>query len=436
MTTIYAPLTPLQVSPVIVLRISGADSLSALKFFGLENIKPRSAVKARYKSLYDTDIQDDVIIICYKGPNSYTGEDVLEISFHGNPIIAYTAMKDFNSLGFRLAEPGEFTRRAYLMQKLTLTQAEAVNAVIHSRTSSGIKLSSNSLYGNLDKRFYDIREKLIKELANIEANIDFSEESYEEDDIFNKVSYIFNELKNLTDSYDSARAAVDGVHIGIVGKPNVGKSSIFNLILNKDRAIVSSEAGTTRDTISELTTNDGVQFNIIDTAGIRQTESISESEGVKRSYKVIDESDLLIVVLDLSSKLSEEDNIILDRTSGKNRIIVGSKSDLENILPFDTDINISSLNNDNIDKLKSIIKDKVIDMLKNTEDVSLICKRQYDEALQALNELKNIIDDKDISMDMAAYHIRKAAECLDSLQGINVGEQTLDKLFAGFCIGK
>lgn len=437
MDTIMAPLTAVLTSPVITLRVSG-DVKGVLKFFNIENMLPRTATRAKYKSVYDDKIQDDVLIIYYKAPASYTGEDVLEISFHGNPIIINAAMQDFASEGVRLAERGEFSRRAYLNHKLSLSQAESIEAMIHAQTAEGVASSHRLLHGELDGRFQNIRNMLLEELAEIEAGIDFAEEIENEYSENTQDKFISSrrELLSLIGSYDSNRLAINGVNIAIVGAPNAGKSTLFNKLLGTERAIVSSEAGTTRDVLTEAAHAESIRYSLTDTAGLRKTESIAEGEGVKRARERIDHSDYIIFAFDLSAEDTDEVAELMVLAKKKGWLKVGTKRDKVNQGNPDADICISCVSDEGIDELKQLINTKVKELTACTGETGLISERQLFEARQALMEIETVLNSHYLTVDLTAYHIKKAVECLDRIKGAGVTEETLDIIFSKFCIGK
>lgn len=427
-----APLTPIQVAPAIVLRISG-DVTPISKFFSATP-KHRVATFCRYQSERNPLITDDILLTYFKAPNSYTGEDVLEISFHGNPLIVNTAMADFADNGVRLADRGEFTQRAFINGKLTLAQSEGVNALIHSHTAAGVHAAANTLHGGLDAIFSHVRSSLVELLAKLEAAIDFSEELYELDSS-HSVEPIVKALTDLLANYHQAQRALHGVKVVIAGAPNAGKSTLFNILLSQDRAIVSDEAGTTRDTLSEQAHSGGVTFALTDTAGVRETSSQSEAAGVKRAVSAIESADLLLIIIDLSTPLSSDSGALLHNTVARERIIIGNKSDMPKVAEVDTDVQISSKALIGIEELKDLITAKVQKLLPAQIELSLTSESQRLDCETALHELKTI-QAEDLPLDLQAYHIRAALRSLDSLQGSDITEETLTKLFSSFCIGK
>ncbi|GAB7140327.1 tRNA uridine-5-carboxymethylaminomethyl(34) synthesis GTPase MnmE [Deferribacterales bacterium RsTz2092] len=432
-----APLTPAQPAAVIVLRLSG-DVLPLLKYLSLSasRLTPRKATRATFVSSYNPLITDDVLVVYYKAPNSYTGEDVLEVSFHGNPLIVNTAMMDFTNAGVRVAEAGEFTRRAYLNGKLTLTQAEGVNSIIRATTDVGVKAAGRVLYGELDTIFHDIRTSLIDSLAEVEAVIDFSEEldTPKHIELLARVEAVKERLIGLLDSYDGLKRAVNGVRVVIAGAPNAGKSTLFNKLLGKQRAIVSDEAGTTRDVLSEAINIQGLALSLSDTAGLRQSESAAEREGVRRAADEVVAADLTLILIDLNVQNVSRETLELVENS-KAKVIVGTKADLERKSPYKTDVDISADDAGSLNKLKELLVSRARLLLPPDDTLpALLADSQRVECQLALEELGGI--NEYISLDKQAFHLRSAVGALDRTVSANVAEETLDKLFSKFCIGK
>ena len=439
MSTIVAPLTPVQRSAAILLRVSGPDVKLLFSLFNTAP-EPRVSTLCRYISK-NCSVQDNVLVTYFKAPNSYTGEDVLEISFHGNPLIVRVAVADMLAMGVRVAEAGEFTKRAYLNGKMTLSQAEAVNTLIKAHTETGVSVAKNTLNGALDKIFYDIRNELVRKVAELDAVIDFSEEAPEAagNDLFKSVAAVSGKLKMLVDSYRSVQLAVNGVQVVIAGAPNVGKSTLFNTLVGRDRAIVSEEAGTTRDMLCEMISAHGINFALADTAGIRQSSSKAEQAGVQRTMETIDGADLLLVLIDTTEAIAPETVQLLKNTEEKNRVVLGTKCDRETFfrggVDFQPDILISATAGTNIDKLKDIIVSKVTELLpKEDSGAAILAERQLAECIECIKEISAISEEQ--TADIQAYHLRLAVQALDRAQGALIGEQVLDEIFSRFCIGK
>jgi len=330
MDTIYAALSPLITSAVIVVRISGSGAYRVIRYLGVEELEDK---KSTY-TVYRGSVKDDVLVTFFKGPFSYTGEDVVEISFHGNPLIVSGAFADFEKLGFCGAEPGEFTKRAFINGKMDLTQAESVAELIDSKTKKGIDYSYSQLKGSMRKEIEDIRDIFIAILTIVEAHIDFPEEDIEEAHehiVFDNLRKLEGAVTTIIGSYSSHKILRDGYRVAIVGKPNTGKSSLMNYLLKEDRAIVSEIPGTTRDYIESTFLLNGVPVSLVDTAGMRFTDDAIEKAGIERTSELIKESDLVVVLLDNSEELDHEDENVLSITKELQRIIVINKCDMQSV---------------------------------------------------------------------------------------------------------
>ncbi|MDR2400107.1 MAG: 50S ribosome-binding GTPase [Deferribacteraceae bacterium] len=332
MDTIVAPMTPVRKSGVILVRISG-DIAPALPFFETERaLKPNSPTLALFRSHIEPLVTDKVLLTFFRSPKSYTGEDILEISFHGNPLIVQTAVQDFLSVGIRYAERGEFTRRALLNRKITLSQAEATERLAVAPTPSGIQKAVSALSGELDNALSLIYEKLIALLSDIEANIDFAEDTADEANIYSdykdRLKELRDELKSYADRYLAAKKALEGERVVIAGKVNAGKSTLFNYFAGEATAIVTPEEGTTRDILTRTICLKGVEFILTDTAGFRETESAAEREGVLRAKEALKSADLILWLVSPEDTAEDPAALVTPLTDAKNTVIVGSKADL------------------------------------------------------------------------------------------------------------
>jgi tRNA modification GTPase len=432
MDSIVAPMTPLRRSSVILLRVSG-DITLALPFFEIKrSLKPNTPLLALFRSRAEPLVADNVLLTFFRAPKSYTGEDVLEISFHGNPLIVQTAITDFLSVGIRYAERGEFTRRALLNQKITLSQAEAAEKLVSAKTSSGVGRAAAVLSGKLDSGLSLIYGKIIESLADMEANIDFAEDITDESpflpNYIEGLKGIHTDLKGLADRYLAARKALEGERVVIAGKVNAGKSTLFNFLTGEAASIVTEEEGTTRDLITRTTRLDGLEFILTDTAGLREAESAAEREGVRRAEAALKEADLVIWVV------SPIDKILDLPDPKKNAIIVASKADLYDTLPDnDFDVWVSAKTGFAIDKLAELIK-KRLSLTSSETGLDLITDRQYEEVLEAAKEVGNSISAP--TPDIAAFHLTRAADRIKRAGGKDVAEEVLDSVFSKFCVGK
>ncbi len=446
--TIAAPITPLVVSPVISIRISGSD---ALKVFSLMEKGGSSVdianIKPNYVSLYkfnikDEDLYDDVLAVYFKAPHSFTGEDVVEISFHGNPVLVNAALSSIYKLGIRNAEGGEFSKRAFLNGKIDLTQAESIQELISAKSIDGVHSAYNQLHGSLKNNLDFIKDKLLSMKAIMEAKIDFPDEDtldFESEVLKENSLEVIKNIDNLLESYKSYRMHNKGIDIVIAGKPNVGKSSLLNALLKEERAIVSDIAGTTRDFIKENLYIGGIPVHITDTAGIHSSSEYVEKIGIDKSIEKINNSDIVFLILDISKPITSEDKYLLDITSKSNRIIIGNKIDIGSVDNFsEADIYISAKNNENMDKFIELIKSCV--SISNNDiktSATAITQRHY----TLLLEVKEIIEKISSSIhiypiDMLCIDLERAINLISEITGDNYTEKVLDIVFSSFCIGK
>jgi len=437
METIYAALSPLITSAVIVVRISGSDALDVLSLLGAEGLEDKRVIHTKYNG----SVNDDVLVTYFKGPASYTGEDVVEISFHGNPLIVSSAFADFEKLGFRGAQPGEFTKRAFINGKIDLTQAESVAELIDSKTKRGIDYSYSQLKGSMRKEVEDIRDIFINILTVIEAHIDFPEEDIEEaheNIVFNNLQTLRDSVSEILRSYTTHKVLRDGYRIAIVGKPNTGKSSLMNYLLKEDRAIVSEVAGTTRDYIESSFVLDGVPVSLVDTAGMRFTDDAIEKAGIEKTVSLINDADLVVVLLDNSLPLNHEDENVLSITEGMDRLLVVNKCDSQNILDLDNvDCHISVKHDKNMKVFIDMCTAKVslsdADVFGKSVMVTERQKHYFD---QILTSVEKLIEYSEIDFDIFEYELNSSLRLLSEITGLSYTEDVLSNIFDNFCIGK
>ena len=445
METIAAISTPIGYGGIGIVRISGEKALNIAQniFKSKKNLEPNTII---YGKIYDNnEIVDEVLISYFKAPFSYTGEDIIEINSHGGILIVRKILELVLKNGARLAEPGEFTKRAFINGKLDLTQAEAVIDLINSKTSKENKISVKQLEGDLGKELSTIKEQIVDCLVDIEANVDYPEYDVEETNktkIKKVIDEAMSKLSILSKSFDNGKFIKNGIKTAIIGKPNVGKSSLLNALLNEERAIVTDIAGTTRDTIEESIIIDGILFNIIDTAGIRNTSDKVEEIGVNKSIKLIDEADLVIMMLDNHQEMTDEDLELLKAIQTKKSIIVLNKidlvGDLERYLYKIDVLKMSIKDNIGIDKLK----EKMIELFNTNEisvDDSLIItnsrhKEAIDKTLVSLQNIKNSINN--VPLDMISIDLQNAIKNIGEILGDNVSEDVINGIFKKFCLGK
>lgn len=443
--TITAIATPIGTGGVGVIRLSGEHSFDiADKIFSKKDLEPG---KIYHGWIVDGDVKiDEVLLLPFKAPHSYTGEDVIEIHCHGGINVVRNILNLTLKSGARLAEKGEFTKRAFLNKKMDLSQAEAVADLIHAKTKNFAVQSAKNLSGVLSHKISDIRNEIFEVLSRIVAGIDFPEDVREPE-----YSYLIESFEHTLAQIDKILACSkssdilrQGAKIAIVGKPNVGKSSLFNTLLNVERAIVTDIAGTTRDVLKENLDWD-VAITLIDTAGIRAGEDVGKVEeiGIEYSKQSADEADLVLFMFDSSRKFEKEDLEIWNFIKDKRYLIIANKSDLEpynnKALPFDTSevIKISTLTGIGIDELKQKIKDVVCNF--SVEDVEFITNKRQEECLKKCRE--NLVNALGASragelQDMISIDLKSALLCLDELTGEVITDDILDNIFSHFCIGK
>jgi tRNA modification GTPase len=435
--TITAISTPLGMGGVGVIRISGDKSFEiASKISTKKEFRPNHITHCWI--LEDGEKVDEVIILPFKNPNSYTGEDVIEIQCHGGVNIVKKILSIVLKNGARHAEKGEFTKRAFLNKKLDLSQAEAVADLIHSKTQDFVITSAKNLSGVLANKIYEIKTDIFELLSRIIAGIDFPEDVSEP-----KYEYLIESLSNSISKIDKILSTADtsnimrqGISVAIVGQPNVGKSSLFNTLLNLDRAIVTDIAGTTRDVLKE-TIDLGIPITLIDPAGIREDEKISKVEkiGIEYSKQSLDEANLVLFLYDASVGIKEEDLKIYELIKDKPHIKIANKSDLSyaNI----SDLKLSAKTGEGIEELKQIIKDKVCNINPDSLEFSTNL-RQQNCLMNAKIALTNALDasKRREIQDLISIDIKSALLALEELTGETITDDILNNIFENFCIGK
>ena len=446
--TIAALSTPTGESAIAAIRASGELCLEiASKAFNLKNPpSPRRALRGTYRSL-DGKVLDEVLFLYFKAPNSYTGEDMLEIFTHGNPFIVQTILEDLFARGMRLASHGEFTRRAFENLKLDLSQAEAVSLMISARSEKSLEAARKQLDGELSKRINSICDSLVTALAHIEAHIDFSEEDLPPDSYaepLKELEKVEAAAAKLISTSRYGAVLRDGLNVSIIGEPNAGKSSLLNALLGRDRAIVSSIAGTTRDFIVERTSIGGYCINLTDTAGIRSSSDEIEAEGIRRSLNLAKNADLNLLVVDCQNPDYSAYELAKDYLGKSNTIIVFNKIDLakaevpEAFKDFKC-AEISALNQSGIEALKSLIVDFIsANGIRSSSDDVLVSARHSTLVSSALKSTRSAIEKiaQSAPSELVASDVRDALESVGDIVGRGEREEVLDKIFSTFCIGK
>ncbi len=452
--TIAAISTPRGEGGIGIVRLSGDESLNILeKIFKPKSNKDIKDIKSytiNYGHIFDGEILvDEVLVSIMKAPNTYTREDIVEINCHGGYLVTERVLELVLKNGAKIAEPGEFTRRAFLNGRLDLTQAEAVIDLIHGKTEKSISLSLNNLRGDLKEQIHYLKKILLDVAAHVNVVLDYPEEGVDEpipDHLIRELHNVKDTITKLVESYDKGKMIKEGIKTAIVGKPNVGKSSLLNSILREERAIVTSIAGTTRDTIEEIINIKGIPLIMVDTAGIRETCDEVENIGVQKSKKVLKEADLVLFVMDSSRELSDEDKEIYDNIQSEkvigilNKIDMEKKLDVSNLSKVKKWIEISALENIGIDNLENEIYKFIIS--ENIEDSSeklIITNIRHKSALEKTKKaIENIFETIDMGypMDLIAVDLNDALDSLSEVTGEISSEDLLDHIFSNFCVGK
>ena len=456
MDTIAAISTAMGESGIGIVRLSGKESINICNNIFIGN-KEKTLKDAKNRELtygYIVDggeKVDEVLIASMKGPYTYTREDMVEIYCHGGIVPVRRILELVLENGARLADKGEFTKRAFLNGRLDLSQAEAVMDLIKAKTDESYDMSLNQLEGKLSKEVNNIRDILLNILAHIEVSIDFSDEDIEEINCKNlesQAKLVEEKIDKLLSTENRGRILRDGLNTVILGKPNVGKSSLLNAILRENRAIVTDIPGTTRDIIEEYVNIDGIPLKIIDTAGIRNTENIVEQIGVDRAKDMVDKADLIIAVFDASESLTEEDFHIIDIIRHKDAIILLNKSDLpnkygeedlQNLLPDKNIITTSIANEIGIDILENSIKEMFYSgEIELDNDPMITNIRHKNQLVKAKENISDAMDSIKLGMplDCIEVDIKNCWDNLGEITGQGIGEDILDRIFSEFCIGK
>lgn len=449
--TICAISTPIGVGGISIIRISGKDAVMiADKLFVTNNnlsvsdFEPR---KLYFGTVTTKNFQEKCLCVYFKAPASYTGEDIVEFQCHGGIKLAYGVLDECIASGAKLAEAGEFTKRAFLNGKLSLEQAEGVIDVINSESDSQIRAGYNLMQGRLKSSIDNIQSKLTDCLAKLEVSMDYPEEDLDEETKQDVSSELLDVKQCLSDLYATSSYGMcikNGTKVVILGKTNVGKSSLMNAMLNFDRAIVTNIQGTTRDTLEESYEYKGVKFNIVDTAGIRESEDLVENIGIEKSKNSINVADIILFVVDGSKHIDNYDREIIKLLKNKNNVLlVVNKSDLKSCIevseiPFENKIYVSAKNNDNITELKETIYSIVFDNNVKSDGVMLTNMRHINVIKEAIQLTNHAIDvaKSDINLDLISLDIKNIWLKLGEITGESGVEKIIDTIFSKFCVGK
>lgn len=468
--TICAIATPAGEGGIGILRISGEKAVEvAAGLVRLRSGKPLASVRSHQlhhadilepPALPSSDIQrqpsrtiDEALVVVMRAPRSYTAEDVVEIHCHGGAFVLQTICASLMQRGARLAEPGEFTKRAFLNGRLDLAQAEAVLDTIRSTTAGSLRLAQEQLRGTLSSEVNRLCESLIHLLARVEAGIDFTEEDIafiQPQDLLTGIQQTITAIARLVESSREGRILREGVAAAIIGRPNVGKSSLLNALLQTDRAIVTPIPGTTRDVLEELLNIRGVPVRLLDTAGVRATDDLVEREGVRRSKAAMEQADLLLIVVDGSLPLSEEDRALLVQHQDKKRVVVANKSDLPaqvessllaplaQVEPARV-VRISAKTGAGLDDLRDTIRATILRADFEPGEAAVVTSLRHRSALlkarEALGHAADSVDTR-LSGEFIAMDLRAALDALGEITGAVSTEDILDRIFRDFCIGK
>lgn len=454
MDTIAAISTATGNGGIGIIRMSGKECFQILnKIFKPINANEEiNGYTMKYGHIIDenNNIIDEVLVSYFKAPKSYTTENMCEINSHGGFIVERRILEECLKNGAIMAEPGEFTKRAFLNGRIDLIQAESVIDLINSKSEKEAKASISQLEGNLSKNINEIKGNLLDLMADVEASIDYPEYDIEEvtnNKILSVINVIKIKLEKLSSSFKNGKFLREGIKTAIVGKPNAGKSSLLNNILNEERAIVSDKKGTTRDTIEEFVTINGISLKLIDTAGIRNTTDEIEKIGVEKSKKIIDNAELVIAIFDGSQALENEDYEILNLIGNKNAILLVNKMDIvdgslviNELQKYNKDIiKISAKTGDGVEKLY----DRIYEMYKindiELDDGEILTnirhKGQIDEAIKSINAVKDTIDNH-MPVDIIEIYLKQVLADLGKITGDDISEDIINEIFSKFCLGK
>ena len=454
METIAAISTAPGLGGIGIIRITGDKAFEILlkifkntKVKKIEDILPNTII---YGKIYDDSrMVDEVLVSFFKSPNSYTKEDLVEINTHGGSIVMKEILNLVLKKGAMLAEPGEFTKRAFLNGRIDLTQVESIATILNAKSEEELRISGELLQGKLYNKVVNIKERLMDILMHLEVNIDYPEydtDEKETEEIVSTITDILKDLKRFEATFDVGSKIKDGIKVSIIGRPNAGKSSLLNNLLNKERAIVTEIEGTTRDSIEEDLNINGINIKIIDTAGIRETDEKVEKIGIERAITIAEKSDLIIAIFDISKPFNENDMKILDIISKKESLILLNKYDLVKDIDLPEEIKNTGKKYIYTSMLEKKGTEDVIEWItKKTEslkinknnDIIIIHERQKKVIKDVIEMIEQILKDLEIiPIDMVSENIRDVINKINELTGENVKEEVLNEIFKNFCLGK
>jgi tRNA modification GTPase len=441
MNTIVALSTPRGRGALAVVRLSGADAIAIAQRMGLSEVEDRRATLTTLARPKDNEVLDQVLLTCFRAPHSLTGEDVVEISCHGSPAVVRSIIDTTLALGAVLAGPGEFTLRALSNGKINLAQAEAIRDLIAAQTDAAVKQASRQLNGELSVALGPFKEKLVEAIVVLESALEFVEDdlpAVRVQEIERELATVSAGIERLAGTFAAGRLLQEGIKVTITGRPNVGKSSLFNGLIERERAIVTDIPGTTRDTLSEAIDLEGIPVILTDTAGLRETTDGIETLGMERTRRAMGDSDLVLVVLDGSTELGPSDRDLLTQTEHRRRLVVRNKSDLPGFAESSDCINVSARTGEGLSTLRSAILASLHNngiedgslLITNARHYDLLCstQRELEAALSALR------DGHSEELVLAPMH--NALRFLGQITGETTTEDILSEIFATFCIGK
>ena len=442
--TIVAISTALGVGAISIIRVSGPDALKIVNKIYDKDITKYKANTINYGHIIDNGtVIDEVLVSVFLAPKTYTKEDIVEINSHGGIAVTNKIVELLLDEGARQAEPGEFTKRAFLNGRIDLLEAESVMDLIDAKTDTARKMAINGVDGKLSKKINDIRDLGLDLISNIEVNIDYPE--YEDIEVMtiDKVRDFSEKLNKSIDELlkdsENGKLIKEGINTVIIGRPNVGKSSILNALLNEDKAIVTDIPGTTRDVVEGSIRVNGILVNFLDTAGIRETDNKVEKIGVDKSLSLIEEADLVLFVLNNNDKFTKEDEELLEKTKNKKRIIVINKMDLDTKIDIEFEDSVKISANEDVEPLLKKINELFeLDKINNGDMTYLSNIRTINLLKQAKKVSKELITslDNDLPIDMLEIDIRNILDLLGEITGQKYDEELIDRLFKNFCLGK
>lgn len=456
--TIAAISTPPGEGGIGIVRISGDEAIEIadkLYSMGKKSLADQDTHTIHYGKVVNPktgDIVDEVMVSVMRAPKTYTREDVVEINSHGGILVVNKVLQVVLNNGARLAEPGEFTKRAFLNGRIDLSQAEAVMDMIRAKTDRAMHVAVDQLDGQMARLIRDLRQKILDTLAQVEVNIDYPEyddvEEMTSQLLEDKAREVKADIQKLLETAQQGKILREGLATAIIGRPNVGKSSLLNTLLRQDKAIVTDVAGTTRDVIEEYVNVKGVPFKLIDTAGIRETDDEVEKIGVDRSRQAIQQADLILLVFNQSEKLTAEDEALIEATKGQNRIILLNKTDLDQqlnvdklsqLIANDPIVGTSMMTQAGMDELQNKIAELFFSGQTGERDATYVSNTRHiallEEAEDALSEVLNGIA-LDMPVDLVQIDMRRAWDLLGEITGDSVQDELITKLFSQFCLGK